>query len=275
VFIADNGIDTSHLSEKATDDMGYFRANSSLELSSEEVVERCRSFWGDKLVHDIYERIKYNIHFPHVDYYMNEIDRIIDPSYIPNNEDIVRCRQATIGASVTVFWRDKFWWKIIDVGGHTPERAKWGGIVKEGINAMIYFVALDDYSTNSGEESGKTKMDISKLVWEEVVNSELFGGEATLLFLNKYDLFKEQIDNDERFSEFKVAFPDYKGEQDCQPAAEYIKSEFLEKSTRVDPKDIFTHFTCAIDSEQMSVVWNALKENIFRLRIIASGMTVL
>jgi len=117
----------------------------------------------------------------------------------------------------------------------------------------------------------RQKMEVTKLVWEEVVNSELFSREATLLFLNKIDLFQQQIENDGQYEQFKEAFPEYEGDQDHEQAAEYVKNTFLDKSSRVDPKTIYTHCTCAIDSEQMSVVWSALKENIFRLRIQASG----
>jgi len=270
IYILDNCED--QVTEKVINLLGYFQKNSNLDLSDETVVGNCREMWENDDVRRIYDQIKYNVHFPHIDYYMNEFDRIIDPNFIPNNEDIVRCRQATIGASTTTFWREKFWWKIIDVGGHTPERAKWGNIVKEGINAMLYFVSLDDYATISGEENGKTKMDISKLVWEEVVNSEIFKGEATLLFLNKIDLFKEQIENESQFEQFKETFPNYTGDQDYEQAFEFIKNSYLEKSTRLQPKDIYSHATCAIDTEQMSAIWGALKENIFKQRIIALGM---
>jgi hypothetical protein len=233
-----------------------------------------KKIWEHDGVRDVYERIKYIVHFPHVEYFLKDIDRIVEESYLPSNEDIVRCRQATIGASSTIFWKDKFWWTIIDVGGHQPERSKWGQVVKDGINAMIYFVALDDYSTESGEETGKTKMDISKLVWEEVVNSDVFNRECTLLFLNKVDLFREQITEEKQYSAFKRAFPDYNGEQDAEQALEYVKQQFLELSTKRSPNNIYTHYTCAIDTEQMNVVWDALQENIIRQRLEASGLPV-
>jgi len=165
------------------------------------------------------------------------------------------------------FWRDKFWWSVIDVGGHTPERAKWATIVKNGINAMIYFVALDDFATDSGEEIGKNKMDISKLVWEEVVNSELFEGECTVLFLNKCDLFRDQIENEEQYRLFKECFPEYNGQPNADQALEFVKNVFLALSTRKRAEDIYAHYTCAIDSEQMSVIWSALKDNVFKERI--------
>jgi len=270
IYILDHCED--QVTEKVTELLQYFQKNSNLDLTDETAVENCKELWGNEDVRRVYDEIKFSVHFPHIDYYMAKFDAIVDPDYTPDNEDIVRCRQATIGASTTSFWREKFWWKIIDVGGHTPERAKWGSIVKDGINAMIYFAALDDYATTSGEENGKTKMDISKLVWDEVVNSELFSGEATLLFLNKVDLFKEQIENESQFELFKETFPDYEGPQDVEQATEFIKETYLEKSTRTDPKDIYAHATCAIDTESMSVIWNTLKENIFKQRLLASGM---
>jgi len=129
-------------------------------------------------------------------------------------------------------------------------------------------------ATESGEEAGKTKMDISKLVWEEVINSDLFEGECTLLFLNKFDLFKEQIESNSQFEQFKNAFPEYNGDKDPDQAMEYVRNLFLEKSIKKAPKDIYAHYTCAIDREQMAVIWNALKDNIFKQRLAASGMQI-
>jgi len=273
IYIFENEVDTSDYPEKVMDALNFFKDSTNVELKH-DVVEMAKKIWEHDGVREVYERIKYIVHFPHVEYFLKDIDRIVDESYLPSNEDIVRCRQATIGASSTIFWKDKFWWTIIDVGGHQPERSKWGQVVKDGINAMIYFVALDDYSTESGEETGKTKMDISKLVWEEVVNSDVFNRECTLLFLNKVDLFREQITEEKQYTAFKRAFPEYTGDQDAEQALDYVKQQFLELSTKRSSNNIYTHYTCAIDTEQMNVVWDALQENIIRQRLEASGLPV-
>jgi len=235
-----------------------------------EVIQHVKEIWEFDLVQKCFEEIKFQLFFPHIDYYMNGIDNIIKSDFVPSNEDIVRCRQATIGASTTTFWREKFWWTIIDVGGHTPERVKWQNIVKDGINAMVYFVALDDFATDSVEEAGKTKMDITKLVWEEVVNSDSFGKECILLFLNKIDLFNEQIKIQRQYDIFKEKFPDYEGPQDADKAVEFIERQFIELVK--ERKEIYTHRTCAIDTTQMAVVWDAIRDNVFRQRIAVSGM---
>jgi GTPase SAR1 family protein len=272
IYIAENE-DLKDYSENMVESLNFFKDSSNVELKG-DVVEKAKKIWDDDSFKGVFEKIKFNIQFPHVDYFLKELDRIVEENYLPSNEDIVRCRQATIGATRMVFRKDKFLWTIIDVGGHQPERSKWGQVVKDGINAMIYFVALDDYATESGEEKGKTKMEISKLVWEEVVNSDIFSGECTLLFLNKVDLFREQMTEAKQYKSFKKAYPDYSGDQDPDQALEYVKQQFLELSTKRPPSSIYTHYTCAIDTEQMNVVWEALQENIIRQRLAASGLPV-
>jgi len=230
-------------------------------------VDAVKELWQTPEIKKAWDMIKYTSQYPHSDYYMNELDRLLANDYVPTNDDIVRSRQATIGASTTYFWREKYWWAIIDVGGHMPERAKWMGIVKEGVNAMIYFVALDDFLTDSGEEVGKTKMDVTKLVWEEIINSDIFTNkDCTLLFLNKIDLFKQIIEDGEQFKLFKEK-TEYDGPQTVDDSLEFMKNSFLELSHRRESKDIYVHETCAILVDHIQVVWAFMRESIFKLRM--------
>jgi len=250
----------------------FFKQNPNVEWNPENI-ELAKKVWEDKAVLKTWESVKYSVHYTHLDYYMENIDRITEGEYIPTNEDIVRSRQYTIGASTTLIYIDKFWWRFIDVGGQTPERQKWAAIVQDTkINAMIYFVALDDYATESNEQKGKTRMDVSKEVWAEVMNSELFKRDTTILFLNKYDLFEKQIKSKREFKRFKKTFKDFDGENDPEDAAMFIKDQFTDIAiSDEDDGQVYQHLTCAIDTEQMTIVWNILKENVIKERLKTAG----
>jgi hypothetical protein len=62
---------------------------------------------------------------------------------------------------------EKYQWVIIDVGGQKVERRKWIHSL-QNLTALIYFVAMDEYDIQSDDEPGKTKMEESLGIWEEV-----------------------------------------------------------------------------------------------------------
>jgi len=255
--------------------INLIKQNPTFNLTSENI-DLIKSFWNDKAVTKVWNNTKNSMHNAHLDYYLNNIDRIASEDYDPTNEDIVRCRQYTIGASTTVFSFQKYWWKLIDVGGQTPERAKWTAIVSEStIAGLIYFVALDEYDVDSQEEQGKTKLELSLKVWGEVCGSGDFGdGQCNLLFFNKTDVFKESVEDKKKFKAFKKRYPDYEGEQDQEEAQNYIKDKFVEEaqSKGLDTdNNFFPHFTCAIDTEKMQFAWKSVNEWVLKKRLTSGG----
>lgn len=91
---------------------------------------------------------------------MNNIDRFLKEDFIPSDEDIVRSRQRTTGAYITRFVKNKYAYSLIDVGGQLPERRKWDRIINQGLDAIIYFAALDEYNMVSAEDTKKHKMQV-------------------------------------------------------------------------------------------------------------------
>jgi len=204
---------------------------------------------------------------------MEHIDRITAEDYVPEFDEIIRLRQYTIGASTTSFYTDKNWFTLIDVGGQTPERSKWTAIVQDrDVHCMLYFAALDDYNVKSAEDPSMTNFDVSLQVWKEVTTSELFPHESTVLFLNKVDLFENQIKDKKLFKAFKKRFKKYDGGQNVEECLEFLKAKFA--ATSKGENEIIMHATCAIDTNQVEVVWNNVRKSIVQKRSMAAGMYV-
>ena len=58
-------------------------------------------------------------------YYLNALDRISTPDYIPTVQDVLRTRVKTTGIVETRFLFKTLSFKMIDVGGQRSERKKW------------------------------------------------------------------------------------------------------------------------------------------------------
>ena len=99
--------------------------------------------------------------------------------------------------------------------------------------------------------------------FEEILGNELFCNSSIILFLNKTDLFTDKI---------KIipinqipAFSDYNGKaNDAKDGADYFKAKFFSKNKNPDKIKIYTHLTCATDSENVSKVLEDVKDIVLR-----------
>lgn len=91
-------------------------------------------------------------------------------------------------------------------------------------------------------------------LFREICNSTWFTDTSMILFLNKRDLFEEKI----KRVDLSVTFPEYKGGKNYDSAVAFIKDKFCAENQN-PKKHIYTHVTCATDTDNISVVFNAGK----------------
>ena len=68
-----------------------------------------------------------------------------------------------------------------------------------------------------------------------------------ILFLNKIDLFAEKLPR----SPLGDYFPDYNGGSDYNSACEYLLQRFVSLNQSAATKQIYAHYTCATDTNQI------------------------
>lgn len=59
------------------------------------------------------------------EYFLNELERIKRPNYVPNTMDVLRTRVKTTGIVETNFSYKNLNFQLFDVGGQRSERKKW------------------------------------------------------------------------------------------------------------------------------------------------------
>jgi hypothetical protein len=87
-----------------------------------------------------------------------------------------------------------------------------------------------------------------------------------ILFLNKKDLFAEKI----KKVDLKICFSDYQGGNDYKTAVEFIRDKFMAQNENPQ-KNIYPQITCATDTDNVNVVFNAVKDTILRRALDAAG----
>ncbi|CAG8454492.1 1661_t:CDS:2 [Dentiscutata heterogama] len=164
------------------------------------------------------------------------MDRVFSQSYVPTNQDIIRCRMKTTGIVETVFYLGPLTYRMFDVGGQRSERKKW-------------IHCFEDVTANQMQEA--------LMLFDSICNSQWFVNTSMILFLNKIDIFKEKI----KISPINKYFPDYTGpSDDFKSTSHYFKRRF-QRLNRSDSKEIYPHFTNATDTNLLRHIMGSVTGN--------------
>ncbi|KAK9764345.1 guanine nucleotide-binding protein subunit alpha [Basidiobolus ranarum] len=230
-----------------------------------EVTEAIRCLWLDEGVQNCFNRSREFQLNDSAIYYFDSIERIGQPDYIPNDQDILRSRVKTTGITETTFVIGSVIYRLLDVGGQRSERKKWIHCF-EDVTAIIFMVAISEYDQSLIEDETVNRMQEALTLFDSICNSRWFVKTSIILFLNKTDLLKEKL----AISPMDDFFPDYEGGDDFDAACEYITERFkaLNQSSR---KQVYAHLTCATDTQQMGFVMAVVNDIIIQNNLRDSG----
>ncbi|KPP67342.1 guanine nucleotide-binding protein G(q) subunit alpha-like, partial [Scleropages formosus] len=194
--------------------------------------------------------------------YLSDVDRIADPSYLPTQQDVLRVRIPTTGIIEYPFDLQSIIFRMVDVGGQRSERRKWIHCF-ENVTSIMFLVALSEYDQVLVESDNENRMEESKALFRTIITYPWFQNSSVILFLNKKDLLEEKI----MYSHLVDYFPEFDGPQrDAQAAREFILKMFVDLNPDSD-KIIYSHFTCATDTENIRFVFAAVKDTILQLNL--------
>jgi len=190
-------------------------------------------------------------------YMFGNLERFSQPDFIPNQEDALRARQRSVGINEAIFTFGGMKFRVVDVGGQRTERKKWIHCF-DNVTAVVFCTAINEYDMYLREDKTQNRLKESLLLFDEVCNCPPLRQTAFILFLNKIDLFKEKIAR----VDLKQWFPNYTSGLNYDKAINFLEEIFKELNT--SPHTIFCHHTCAIDTENMRVVFNFVRETIMK-----------
>jgi GTPase SAR1 family protein len=128
---------------------------------SQEECEAIKSLWKDGGIQSAYERRREFHLTDSAKYYLDDLDRVCGPEYIPSEQDVLRARAATQGLLEHKFLINKTAFTLVDVGGQRSERRKWIHAF-EGVTAVIFFTAISEYDQQLRyeETDGEVRMSV-------------------------------------------------------------------------------------------------------------------
>ncbi|KAM6329248.1 guanine nucleotide-binding protein subunit alpha-14 [Alca torda] len=224
--------------------------------------EAIKQLWEDPGIQECYDRRREFQLSDSAKYYLTDLDRIAMLSFVPTQQDILRVRVPTTGIIEYPFDLENTIFRMVDVGGQRSERRKWIHCF-ESVTSIIFLVALSEYDQVLAECDKENRMEESKALFKTIITYPWFLNSSVILFLNKKDLLEEKI----MYSHLISYFPEYTGpKQDVKAARDFILKLYQDQNPDKE-KTIYSHFTCATDTENIRFVFAAVKDTILQLNL--------
>uniref|UniRef100_A0A8C6YLX1 G protein subunit alpha o1 n=1 Tax=Nothoprocta perdicaria TaxID=30464 RepID=A0A8C6YLX1_NOTPE len=222
--------------------------------------------WADSGIQECFNRSREYQLNDSAQYYLDSLDRIGAADYQPTEQDILRTRVKTTGIVETHFTFKNLHFRLFDVGGQRSERKKWIHCF-EDVTAIIFCVALSGYDQVLHEDETTNRMHESLKLFDSICNNKWFTDTSIILFLNKKDIFEEKI----KKSPLTICFPEYTGPNSFTEAVAYIQAQY-ESKNKSPNKEIYTHITCATDTNNIQFVFDAVTDVIIANNLRGCGL---
>ncbi|KAI6121804.1 G protein alpha-subunit [Pisolithus sp. B1] len=253
------------------------------DLLPRDVADAIRGLWKDPGVKEAVRRSReFQLNDSAV-YYFNAIDRMAAPGYLPTDQDILRSRVKTTGITETTFKVGELTYRLFDVGGQRSERKKWIHCF-ENVTALVFLVSLSEYDQMLYEDESvvclflvlpgfrptcrQNRMQEALTLFDSICNSRWFVKTSIILFLNKIDLFAEKLPT----SPLSDYFPDYTGGENYDAACDYLLHRFVALNQNAATKQIYAHYTCATDTQQIKFVLSAIQDILLQIHLRECGL---
>eukprot|EP01084_Bolivina_argentea_P023506 43851_1 len=227
-----------------------------------------------------------------MDYFFDKISDIMENSFGPTQDDVMRTRVRTTGIMHYDYNVEQNPFALYDIAGQRNERNKWIHLFSDAI-AVLFVTALSHYHTVSYDDITQNAMHEAVEFFTEICNSKWFRRAEFILLLNKNDLFRQKLMDQIPLS---VCFNDnvgWKGEQwqdhDYKPivgdevadkerfetcyqdAIKFITDVFV-RCNQFSHRVVFCHVTCATDQDLMKKLWWDIQNIVIRQNLRAGGL---
>lgn len=150
----------------------------------EQFVEAIKSLWADMGIQECYDRRREYQLTDSAKYYLDDVDRLTQPDYLPTLQDILRVRTPTTGIIEYPFDLDSIIFRMVDVGGQRSERRKWIHCF-ENVTSIMFLVALSEYDQVLVESDNENRMEESKALFRTIITYPWFQNSSLFYFSTK------------------------------------------------------------------------------------------
>lgn len=216
--------------------------------------------WADSAIKEAFKRRSEFQLADSLQYFMQELDRIGSQEYTPTNQDILYSRKATKGIhEFTIQINGNIPFRFTDVGGQRSQRQKWMQCFDK-VTSVIFITSTSEFDQVIQEDRKTNRVEESRKIFDTVVNYPVFEQVSFIIFFNKMDLLAEKIKNSPHsFSDYN---PEFSGDpRNLEDVKRYMLGSMVSVRQK-NKKPLFHHFTTAVNTENITVVFSSVKDTI-------------
>uniref|UniRef100_A0A8C0AH35 G protein subunit alpha 13 n=1 Tax=Bos mutus grunniens TaxID=30521 RepID=A0A8C0AH35_BOSMU len=256
-----------------------------------------RALWADSGIQNAYDRRREFQLGESVKYFLDNLDKLGEPEYIPSQQDILLARRPTKGIHEYDFEIKNVPFKMVDVGGQRSERKRWfecfdsvtsilflvsssefDQVLMEdrltnrltpstkrwfecfdSVTSILFLVSSSEFDQVLMEDRLTNRLTESLNIFETIVNNRVFSNVSIILFLNKTDLLEEKV----QIVSIKDYFLEFEGDPHClRDVQKFLVECFRSKRRDQQQKPLYHHFTTAINTENIRLVFRDVKDTI-------------
>ncbi|XP_036691804.1 guanine nucleotide-binding protein subunit alpha-13 isoform X1 [Balaenoptera musculus] len=200
-----------------------------------------RALWADSGIQNAYDR-----------------RREFQLDYIPSQQDILLARRPTKGIHEYDFEIKNVPFKMVDVGGQRSERKRWFECF-DSVTSILFLVSSSEFDQVLMEDRLTNRLTESLNIFETIVNNRVFSNVSIILFLNKTDLLEEKV----QIVSIKDYFLEFEGDPHClRDVQKFLVECFRNRRRDQQQKPLYHHFTTAINTENIRLVFRDVKDTI-------------
>ncbi|XP_044317410.1 guanine nucleotide-binding protein subunit alpha homolog [Drosophila rhopaloa] len=254
--------------EQDASDAKLMECNAIESVRFIEYAPQIRRLWQDRGIRRAFERRREFQISDSVSYFLDEIERLAKPDYVPTHKDILHCRKATKGVYEFCVKVQNIPFVFVDVGGQRTQRQKWTRCFDSSVTSIIFLVSSSEFDQVLAEDRKTNRLEESKNIFDTIVNNNTFKGISIILFLNKTDLLEQKVCNPE--TDIRWYYPQFNGNpHSVLDVQNFILQMFMIVRRRNSTSRIYHHFTTAIDTRNINVVFNSVKDTILQRNLNA------
>ncbi|EUC58625.1 guanine nucleotide-binding protein alpha-4 subunit [Rhizoctonia solani AG-3 Rhs1AP] len=197
-------------------------------------------------------------------FFLNDIERITSPGYIPTDDDILRTRVKTIRPTETILTcrESGVEWKIYDVGGARRQRAKWAPFFDD-VDSLVVMAPVSAFDQVLSEDPSVNRLKDSFDMWRELCNTTILHKIPVLLFLNKIDLLEKKLHEGVKLSKYLVSYGDRPN--DFKSVLQFLHARFLRLRTESKAPNLapcYVHHTSLVDRATTQTIVAHVRDKI-------------
>ncbi|KAF5924402.1 hypothetical protein HPG69_018803 [Diceros bicornis minor] len=160
--------------------------------------------------------------------------------YIPSQQDILLARRPTKGIHEYDFEIKNVPFKMVDVGGQRSERKRWFECF-DSVTSILFLVSSSEFDQVLMEDRLTNRLTESLNIFETIVNN------------------REKV----QIVSIKDYFVDFEGDPHClRDVQKFLVECFRNKRRDQQQKPLYHHFTTAINTENIRLVFRDVKDTI-------------